>query len=148
MLYVIVALMGLALPQPMNEQAVIDPAELDRVVVDRAVFEMSLREFVRGRTSMRRGHRHLDWTTDYCSAPLVGNEGRSFNFRHACMRHDFAYRNYRRLGVLDAPMRDAVDEVFHRDLVDSCLPKRVSLRLRCLAWAEVFFESVRVAGGP
>jgi hypothetical protein len=142
-LHIIAALMGLALPQSTNEQT-----DHDRVVVDRAVFEMSLREFVRGRPSMRREHRHLDFTTDYCSAPVVGNEGRSFNFRHACMRHDFAYRNYRRLGILDAPMRDAVDGVFHRDLVDSCLPKRVSLRLRCLAWAEVFFESVRVAGGP
>lgn len=143
MLLVITALVGLLVAQPIDDNRVID-----RDVVHRVVFEMSLRDFVRGRLSMRREHRQLDWATDYCSAPIVGNEGRSFNFRHACMRHDFAYRNYRRLGMLDAPMRDAVDEVFHRDLVDSCLPKRVSLRLRCLAWAEVFFESVRVAGGP
>ena len=134
----IVALIGLAVPPPAD----------DRQVVDRAVFDMSLRDFVRAHSSLRRANRHLDWATDYCSAPIVGNEGRSFNFRSACMRHDFAYRNYRRLGVLDAPLRDAVDEVFHSDLVDSCLPKRVSLRLRCLAWAEVFFEMVRVAGGP
>lgn len=138
MLPVIIALAGLFVAQPVD----------DKAVVDRAVFELSLRDFVRSRLSMRREYRHLDWATDYCSAPVVGNEGRSFNFRYACMRHDFAYRNYRRLGVLDAPMRNAVDDVFHRDLVDSCLPKRVSLRLRCLAWAEVFFESVRVAGGP
>ena len=138
MLLIAAALIGL----------VISPPTDDRQVVDRAVFELSLRDFVRARMSLRREHRHLDWTTDYCSAPVVGNEGRSFNFRNACMRHDFAYRNYRRLGVLDAPMRDAVDDVFHGDLVSSCLPKRVSLRLRCLAWAEVFFEMVRVAGGP
>lgn len=138
-----VALFGLVVPPPMNDR----PPD-DKVLVDRVVFEMSLRDFVRARTSMRRAHRHLDWATDYCSAPIVGNEGRSFNFRGACIRHDFAYRNYRRLGVLDAPLRNAVDDVFHGDLVDSCLPKRVSLRLRCLAWAEVFFESVRVAGGP
>ena len=138
MLLIAAALIGL----------VISPPTDDRRVVDRAVFELSLRDFVRARMSLRREHRHLDWTTDYCSAPVVGNEGRSFNFRNACMRHDFAYRNYRRLGVLDAPMRDAVDDVFHGDLVSSCLPKRMSLRLRCLAWAEVFFEMVRVAGGP
>ena len=138
MLLIAAALIGL----------VISPPTDDRQVVDRAVFELSLRDVVRARMSLRREHRHLDWTTDYCSAPVVGNEGRSFNFRNACMRHDFAYRNYRRLGVLDAPMRDAVDDVFHGDLVSSCLPKRVSLRLRCLAWAEVFFEMVRVAGGP
>ena len=143
MFLVIVALLGLAIPHPAS-----DTDLTDRHVVDQAVFETSLRDFVRGKSSLRREHRHLDWTTDYCSAPIVGNEGRSFNFRNACMRHDFAYRNYRRLGVLDAPMRDAIDEVFHGDLVDSCLPKRVSLRLRCLAWAEMFFEIVRVAGGP
>ena len=138
-----IALIGLVIPPFMNDR----PPD-DKGVVDRAVFELSLRDFVRSRMSLRREYRHLDWTTDYCSAPVVGNEGRSFNFRNACMRHDFAYRNYRRLGALDAPMRDAVDEVFHGDLVSSCLPKRVSLRLRCLAWAEVFFEMVRVAGGP
>ena len=138
MLLVILALLGLAIP----------PFGSDKAVVDRAVFEMSLPEFAQSRSLLRREYRHLDWTTDYCSAPIVGNEVRSFNFRNACMRHDFAYRNYRRLGLLDAPLRDAVDEVFHGDLVDSCLPKRVSLRLRCLAWAEMFFEAVRVAGGP
>lgn len=139
----IVALLGLVVPPPMNDR----PPD-DKGVVDRIVFEMSLRDFVRARSSLRRAHRHLDWVTDYCSAPIVGNEGRSFNFRAACMRHDFAYRNYRRLGVFDAPMRSAVDGVFHGDLVESCLPKRVSLRLRCLAWAEMFFEAVRLGGGP
>lgn len=142
MLLIVVALVGLVVPQIADGTSV-----AERDAVDRAVFQMSLRDFVRGRSSMRREYRGLDWATDYCSAPIVGNEGRSFNFRNACMRHDFAYRNYRRLGILDAPMRDAVDDVFHRDLVESCLPKRVSLRLRCLAWAEAFFETVRVAGG-
>ena len=143
MFLAVMALVGLVVLPPINDRTLDDKS-----VVDRAVFELSLRDFVRARMSLRREYRHLDWTTDYCSAPVVGNEGRSFNFRNACMRHDFAYRNYRRFGALDAPMRDAVDDVFHGDLVSSCLPKRVSLRLRCLAWAEVFFETVRVAGGP
>lgn len=138
MFLAVIALIGLVIP----------PSTDDRRVVDHAVFDLSLHDFVRARMSLRREYRHLDWTTDYCSAPVVGNEGRSFNFRNACIRHDFAYRNYRRLGALDAPMRDAVDDVFHGDLISSCLPKSVSLRLRCLAWAEVFFEVVRVAGGP
>jgi hypothetical protein len=134
----IVALLGLTIP----------PTSNDRQIVDHTVFEMSLRDFVRQRPSLRRQHRHLDWSTDYCSAPFVGNAGRSFNFRHACMRHDFAYRNYRRLGLFDAAARSAIDAVFHADLVSSCLPKRVSVRLRCLSWAQVFFETIRVVGGP
>ena len=135
---IITALLVLGLPTPTS----------DKQIVDHAVFEMSLRDFVRQRISLRRSHRHLDWSTDYCSAPIVGNEGRSFNFRHACMRHDFAYRNYRRRGIFDAASRSAIDAVFHADLVSSCLPKRVSVRLRCLSWAQVFFEAIRVAGGP
>lgn len=145
---IVVAILGLSVPFTIDDRGVVDRGVDDRSVVDQAVFQSSLRDFVRQRFSLRRQHRHLDWTTDYCSAPIVGDEGRSFNFRHACMRHDFAYRNYRRLSVLDSTLRDAVDRVFHEDLVSSCLPKRVSLRLRCLSWAEVFFESVRLAGGP
>jgi len=41
---VIIALAGLFVAQPVD----------DKTVVDRAVFELSLRDFVRGRLSMRR----------------------------------------------------------------------------------------------
>lgn len=123
-----------------------DPAA-DAAVVAQLVFGTDLDGFVSSRGAMRRRHPHLDWTTDGCSAPVVGSSGRSFNFRSACIRHDFAYRNLARLGLLDAPTRARVDEVFRLDLMSTCSRKPTGSRIRCLAWSEVFFAAVRAVGG-
>lgn len=123
-----------------------DPSA-DAAVVAQLVFGTDLDEFVKGRGAVRRRHPHLDWTTDGCSAPVVGSSGRSFNFRSACVRHDFAYRNLARLGLLDAAMRARVDEVFRLDLMSTCSRKPTGPRIRCLAWSEVFFAAVRAVGG-
>jgi len=123
-----------------------DPSA-DAVVVSQLVFGTDLDAFVKGRGAARRLHPHLDWTTDGCSAPVVGSSGRSFNFRSACVRHDFAYRNFARLGLLDAATRARVDEVFRLDLMSTCSRKPTGSRIRCLAWSEVFFAAVRAVGG-
>jgi hypothetical protein len=123
-----------------------DPSA-DAAVVAQLVFGTDLDGFVKGRGAVRRRHPHLDWTTDGCSAPVVGSSGRSFNFRSACVRHDFAYRNLARLGLLDAAMRARVDEVFRLDLMSTCSRKPTGPRIRCLAWSEVFFAAVRAVGG-
>ena len=119
----------------------------DRAVVDALIHDLDLSEFSRRRYALKREHPQLDWTTDGCSAPVVGNEGRSFNFRRACVRHDFAYRNYKRLGAFDETTRVTLDEQFRLDMVESCEPRRRTFKLRCLAWAEVFHAAVRAAGG-
>lgn len=143
---VVLAVASVAVPASGTAPPARDPAA-DAVVVDQLVFGTDLDGFVRGRSSMRRRHPQLDWTTDGCSAPLVGSTGRSFNFRSACTRHDFAYRNLARLGLLDAAMRARVDEVFRLDLMSTCSHKPTSSRIRCLAWSEVFFAAVRAVGG-
>jgi len=122
-------------------------ASADTAVVVHLVFGTDLNGFVKGRAAARRLHPHLDWTTDGCSAPVVGSSGRSFNFRSACVRHDFAYRNFARLGLLNAAMRARVDEVFRLDLMSTCSRKPTGSRIRCLAWSEVFFAAVRAVGG-
>jgi hypothetical protein len=123
-----------------------DPSS-DAAVVEELVFVKDLDGFMRERSALRRRHPHLDWTTDGCSAPVVGSTGRSFNFRAACTRHDFAYRNLSRLGRLDAARRARVDEVFRLDLASTCSRKPTGARIRCLAWSEVFFAAVRAVGG-
>jgi len=123
------------------------PAIEDHHLVDSILFDIDLATFTRQRTSLRRAHPQLDWTTDGCSAPVVGSAGRSFNFRRACVRHDFGYRNTKRLGSFDEPMRHAIDERFHLDMVESCAPRRNTYKIRCLAWAEVFYTSVHAMGG-
>lgn len=127
---------------------------IDPSVVDHLVFDTPLSKLRSERARAKRVHRWLITATDGCSAPLVGSSGTSFNFRLACERHDLAYANYAtlaRLGIgreWNPAMRAAVDDQFQRDLQASCVKRRRSERLRCDAWAVVFFHAVRLAAGP
>lgn len=96
----------------------------------------------------------FDWRTDFCSAPLVGNTGRSFNFTNACRRHDFGYRNLRLLdrrygaGHWTSSSRKRVDLQFLDDIGDHCDSRRWWDEPTCYAWARTFYTAVRLAGGP
>ena len=111
-------------------------------------FDLDIATFSRQRFSLRRQYPALDWTTDGCSAPIVGSEGRSFNFRTACDRHDFGYRNFKALGLFDTSTRTLIDEQLHRDMNRACDSQRRTFKVRCIAWSEVFYTLVRAAGGP
>jgi hypothetical protein len=128
------------LAAPMNE-----PSD-DVSLVSRITFDMDLTAFSRQRTILARKYPRLDWSTDGCSAPVVGSEGRTFNFRIPCARHDFAYRNFTRLGVLDESLRARIDDQFRKDLYRSCERQLRTRRVRCVAWAEFFVEVVRRVG--
>lgn len=116
-------------------------------VVDRGTFATELADFPRFVRENRRTYRELDWSTDYCSAPLVGNTGRSFNFRTPCQRHDFAYRNLKLLGLLGESNRRRVDDQFLVDMRTTCAPRPITQKFNCLAWAETFYAAVRTFGG-
>ncbi|TRZ72053.1 MAG: hypothetical protein D4R95_05675 [Actinobacteria bacterium] len=111
-------------------------------------FDLDITTFTRQRSSLRRQYPTLDWTTDGCSAPIVGSEGKSFNFRSACDRHDFGYRNFKNLGLFDTSTRTLIDEQLHRDMNTSCDSQRRTFKVRCIAWSEIFYTMVRAAGGP
>jgi hypothetical protein len=131
-----------------------DGGPIDRSVIDRLVFDTPLNGFRLERSRAKRTHRWLITATDGCSAPVVGSSGASFNFRLACERHDLAYANYTLLAQRDAgvewsaELRARVDDQFQRDLQQQCTTRRHSQRLRCDAWAVVFFHAVRLAAGP
>lgn len=137
-----------------GERTVATASTPDRGIVDRLVFDTPLKRFRIERTRAKRIHRWLITSTDGCSAPIVGSSGRSFNFRLACERHDLAYANYSVLSRLslgvewNASLRAMVDDRFQRDLQDTCSKRRHSERLRCDAWAVLFFHAVRLAAGP
>lgn len=137
-----------------NDRTTNDLLVNSRLVIDRLVFDTPLSRFRLERSRARRAHSWLVTVTDGCSAPLVGSTGASFNFRLACERHDFAYANYTllaRAGVdveWTAALRARVDDQFQRDLQQQCTTRRHSQRLRCDAWAVVFFHAVRLAAGP
>ena len=143
----------------------------DLTYIESIAFNISLRDFDRSRFIWRRQQPWFDWTTDGCSVPIVGSEGRSFNFASACRRHDFGYRNLKLLDrryncndlavgnvcstiswsygkFWNAEQRSKIDEQFQRDMFESCTSRARSRRVRCEAWAITFFQSVRAIGGP
>lgn len=117
-------------------------------VIDHVMFDLDLVTFIRQRSRLRRTYPQLDWTTDGCSAPIVGESGRSFNFRNACIRHDFGYRNYKAREMFTTDSRTHLDGQFRIDLDALCAPKVRTFKVRCAAWAEIFFAAVRAGGGP
>ena len=96
----------------------------------------------------------FDWSTDLCSAPLVGSTGRTFNFIDACRRHDFGYRNLQLLdlrygdGHWSAASRRRADHLFRNDMRRHCWARPWYDEPTCLVWAQTFYAAVRVAGGP
>ena len=131
-----------------------DPMHLSRL--ETLVFRMPIGDFTRIASRPAGADSTFDWSTDHCSAPLVGSTGRSFDFTAACARHDFAYRNYKRADaansrrgrVWNSRTRHRIDLQFQRDMSNHCSQRAVADRPTCLLWGELFFRLVRVAGGP
>ena len=102
------------------------------------------------------GDRWFDWTTDWCSAPLVGSSGRSFDFHAPCRRHDFGYRNLRLLErryrgggrYWNSTSRKRVDQQLLTDMRAHCRARPWYEEATCRLWADTFYAAVRVAGGP
>ncbi len=116
-------------------------------IITHLMFDLDLKTFTRQYPSFRRTNKALDWTTDGCSAPLLGDSGRSFDFRWPCLRHDFGYRNFKSHGLFNSNTRQRIDDQFRRDLDESCRPRMRTFKVRCVAWAEIFYTAVRAAGG-
>jgi len=120
------------------------------------VFSTPIESFMQITLRRTGGDASFDWTTDRCSAPLVGSTGRSFDFTAACSRHDFAYRNYKRADAAasrpghlwNSHMRHRIDQRFRHDMRGHCSRRAITERGTCFAWAELFYRLVRVAGGP
>lgn len=115
--------------------------------VSYVMFDLEFTTFTREKFRLKRAYPHLDWTTDGCSAPVVGSQGRSFNFTQACVRHDFGYRNAKRLGHLTELTRAEIDKQFLQDLQSSCSRQVRTRKVRCLLWAETFYIAVRATAG-
>ncbi len=88
----------------------------------------------------------MDYSDDGCSVPILGSDADIFGFEAACERHDFGYRNSKRLGLFDGYKR-TVDAVFGRDLYDTCEDVIVFARKQCKTMAAAYYSAVRVAGG-
>jgi len=145
-----------ALPPPPTLPPPPSPAS-DWAAVAALAFDTTNAEFshIAADATDTRHLRRLDWSTDLCSAPLIGNTGRSFDFTASCRRHDFGYRNLhlleRRWGwgsrYWNPVNRERVDRRFLADMLAHCAGRSWWLRWTCRTWAWVFFAAVRAAGG-
>ena len=136
------------IPTPRGHSAVSDWA-----FVRHELFDLPLGRFI---ADAATADRWFDWSTDFCSAPLLGNTGHSYNFRNACRRHDFGYRNLRLLehryglgrNYWNATNRRRVDEQFLADMTGHCSGRSFILQPSCFTMAHTYFTAVRLAGGP
>ena len=125
------------------------PTPPAHVVADSLVFKKPLKTFVAVAEDSKRDER-LNWTTDGCSAPIIGSSGRTFNFYDACRRHDFAYRNFSRLNngkLWNESFRARVDAVFKKDMTADCVKRSALDKRSCMAWVNIFYEAVRAYSG-
>jgi hypothetical protein len=128
-------------------------AATDWAFVQHELFAVSLDRFHRDRM---RGDPWFDWSNDGCSAPLLGNTGRTYDFGPACRRHDFGYRNLRRLErrygsghtFWNTTNRFRVDRQFLSDMRGHCRHRAWWLRPACGLTAWLYFAAVRTVGGP
>lgn len=128
-------------------------ARMDHANVLRLLYSTPIDRFV---ATARAGGAGLDWSTDFCSAPLVGTTGRSFDFHHACRRHDFAYRNLRLLEsrygdgatYWNASTRSRADALFLADMRAHCARRPWYESATCRGWADTYYRAVRIFGGP
>jgi Prokaryotic phospholipase A2 len=88
----------------------------------------------------------MDYSDDGCSAPVTGSEAFWFHFREACERHDFGYRNSKRLGLFDS-YKDRIDLVFIDDMLAACADEAWWQRRPCRWMAGVYFGAVSIGGG-
>ncbi len=128
--------------------APVHSASADQAYVERMMYSTSLSQFVASVGT----DDWFDWSTDFCSAPLVGNTGRTFNFTNACRRHDFGYRNLQLLdrrygsGHWTPATRKRVDQMFLADMRRHCWSRAWYDAPTCFSWAETFYAGVRVGG--
>jgi Prokaryotic phospholipase A2 len=108
------------------------------------VFDGTLDEFLAMKGDPEHDPR-MDYSDDGCSAP-TGSEGFWFHFREACERHDFGYRNAKRLGLFD-DLKDRIDLAFVDDMVAACAEEAWWQRRPCRWMAGVYFGAVSIAGG-
>jgi hypothetical protein len=96
----------------------------------------------------RRMYPWLDWSTDGCSAPLVG--AGPFDFTVPCTRHDLAWRNLRRLearfdrDVWTSTNKLEADRRFVTDLRTRCGRVSPAVVTACLAATRAYATAVRL----
>lgn len=94
----------------------------------------------------RAYYPYMDWFTDECS--IVGNG--PWDFKYPCRRHDFAYRNLKRISARYSPgvwygrNKNAADLQFRDDLYARCGDFGWYAEWACRPHAKVYFSAVNI----
>jgi hypothetical protein len=120
--------------------------------INRLENRMDLGTFLYNRNNhITLGLGWADWSSDGCSNPMGGNG--YYNFVNPCLRHDFGYRNLKRVentfgsNVWSQLNKGNVDTRFGADLDLRCNAFPDWQRPGCQADAEIYESAVRNYGG-
>lgn len=154
LLSVLVAVTSLLTVSSPASAGPVHSAASDLAYIQNMQYSVSISEFTTAANST--GDRWFDWSTDWCSAPLVGSTGRSFDFRAPCRRHDFGYRNLQLMErrwsgggrYWNSTTRRQVDQQLLTDMRAHCRARPWYEEATCRLWADTFYSVVRLAPGP
>jgi len=107
-------------------------------VTDDYLFNKSLSQFVSIRNQAPNSDQ-LDWSSDACS--WSPDQPLGFDFKPACWRHDFGYRNYKKQGRFNETTRLTIDNNFKDDMYTICNGNSI-----CNGAANVYYAAVRQFG--
>ena len=85
----------------------------------------------------------FDWSTDYCSSSPDNPLG--FDFRLSCARHDFGYRNYKKMSAFPAN-KPRIDSAFYEDLKRVCAGYGGATKTACNSTAWTYYQAVKAFG--
>ncbi|WP_342354248.1 phospholipase [Streptomyces inhibens] len=89
----------------------------------------------------------FDWNTDGCSGVTDNPVG--FHFWESCARHDFGYRNYKKLHAFSHANKKHVDKAFFADMTRQCNGQwgKTSIeRKACRKVAKKYYDAVVTLG--
>ncbi len=119
------------------------PDPCSSAVLERLVFQDSISTFLAARGARRPGC--FDWNSDGCSWAPDGFG--AFNFKPACYRHDFGYRNTKVKRTFNPAMKDRIDRKFKSDMDEICSKERNFLvRKACQFAAGRYYNAVKEFG--
>jgi hypothetical protein len=102
-------------------------------------------------------YNYMDWGTDGCSG-LAADRGFYYDFRAACVVHDFGYRNFKKLeafrrawglaspNVWNETRRLWVDQIFLMNMTLSCDRTSWYEQNACRREAKLWYDIVRLFG--
>lgn len=118
------------------------PNPCTAAALDKLLFQDSITTFTAARNA--KSPDCFDWESDGCSCSP--DDIGKFDFLPSCKRHDFGYRNMKKLNRFNEATRKRVDDNLRDDLYNLCNTFGVLDKLKCRGIAELYYASVRNFG--